>query len=243
MHQNGFRTCIMSAACVVATFASADAPITWTPVRRVGDTFHWIQKTSIVSNMLPVGLESIVDETITEVAPDGSYTVAVTQGKTNVSWAFEELPTPDDSIKSTYRCNARGEIMGVEADPNYTEWAARSHNLETVISPDKPVKPGDVWTHDFESNSTTGSVAAHGVYKLLGITGGKATIEIKVNETEGLSPAACSGEVVVNLSTFMPTSLSFKLKDAALPGLPGLGTGTVTQNLMRTPTASDLAGS
>jgi hypothetical protein len=220
-------------AALVLTFSAvtfaADGQIAIVPVHRVGDESNWIQSSNLLSNILPVGVQTKLHEQITEVAADGSYTVAVTQGKSRVSWAFEELTSPDDEIKSSYRCNSRGELIALDADPIYAEWAARSHDLQTVITPDHPVSVGDTWSYDFAANSATGAVAAHGSYKLVSVNPGQSvTVQIDVREVEGIAPASCTGEVVLNFATFTPASLSLKLKDAAVPGLPGLGSGTVS---------------
>jgi hypothetical protein len=194
-------------------------PVVLKANRHVGDEVHWIQKSNMVSNILPVGVEMLVDEKVTQVGVDGSYTVAVTQGKSRVSWAFQDLSTPDEPVVISYRCRADGEVFAVEADPIYVDWARRARNLESVILPDHPVRVGDSWTHAFP--------AARGSYKLLSVAGGVATIHIEVKETEGVSPASCAGEVKVRLSDFATVSMNVKLKDAAVPGLPGLGTGAI----------------
>ena len=197
--------------------------------RRVGDTVTYRQTATLFASLLPVHLETTIEESVTAVEADGSYTVRATQKKMSVQWAYEVLMTPDEATVETYRCNARGEVIEAKVDTMNEGWPTRVRDLSQVVSPEHPVAVGGSWSFDFPANPTTGAVAAHADYKLLEEVKQEGTdalrIQVEVKETEGSSPAKSSGIVWVRKSDGVPLKYELKVTDAAIPGLPGLATG------------------
>ncbi len=213
---------IAAAALSLAASARLDDPtFTLKRVAKVGDT---------ITYKLTVDAEfggqkiNVTAKTVDKVvkADDKEIQVESKQEETKIKFGDQEMDAPSEGA-STTSYDARGlitDIKGENADSN----AYRMANLTLVATPEKAVKKGDKWSHEFKGDDKKGSRAAKADYEVLDTekVGGLDTVKVKwtYKETEGTEPASSEGTIWLHATDFSIVKVVGSLKGAPIPGAP-----------------------
>ncbi len=177
------------AVLALAATAAADG-FTITRKAKVGDIQKLTMKADADINGAAAQVNATWTEKITDVQPDGTYTVQHNQVELKVNALGNETDVPPgDPLVTIFK--ATGEVSKIVGDANVASPGAyRMANLEVLFDPGKPINVGDAWSHAFPADTALGTVAAKGDYKLLGEEkiGNYNTLKIQFSVKE-LAPA------------------------------------------------------
>lgn len=230
-----FRTTLATLALITIVSAGAVAAVQGLSVKRVpkeGATFKYDLTGSFKVDGTDVGIKSTVQEKVTTVAADGSYTVEQQQltGSVTVNGSSQDLPS--STTTTTYAPN--GVVLSVTG-ANDPAASMRMTNLGSLIDPGKPVAVGEKWTSAIKEDKDKNIVAATANYELLGEEkiGTIDTLKIKLSiaETTGSDPASNDATVWIDKTDGSVVKMSAAWKNA--PSLSG--PIDVQIEMMRTP--------
>jgi hypothetical protein len=172
-----------------------------------------------------MGMEAKIDYTskTTIVSVENGVVVSeVSETKGSVDLGGQVMEMPDmGTSKSTVSAlgvttKLEGEMTGPEA------W--RTAIVQTVTRPEAPVAVGSEWTWTNAADTTKGTRAVEGKYKLVAIeeTDGRklAKIEMDVKETSGADPASAKGTLWADIANGMPFKTEVEIKNMPIPGAP-----------------------
>ena len=190
----------LTAFVAMCAMATAQGPVTLKLTPKVGDTFRY----KLTAEMEVMGTTATVTGTVadkvTEVSPEGDYSVESSSTNMTGNFGGQEMPIPDS--KSTSKYKASGvlvDIQGEEVAGSSAADAWRRANLSNFVYPTNAIKTGDTWTSSVTADSKTGAVASTTTYTVDSFEkiGSHDTVKIKFTskETEGDAPATSDGFV------------------------------------------------
>jgi len=227
------------AMLALAAFASAAiGGITIHRTPKEGEVTKYRMKADLEVMGQPATFTGLIQEKVTKVDTDGTYSIEQTQleGKVNIGGNDMDIPSSGSASTTVYAANGdTKEIRGESATPE----AYRMSALGAFIEPGKEINVGDKWTHDFKADSKTGQVAAKVEYTYLADEKvGDVDcykIHVVVNETEGATPASSDTNLWVDKANGQMVKMEGKWTNAPFPGAPEPITATVS--LTREPAA------
>lgn len=188
-------------------------------VAKVGDTAKYKSSADFEMQGQKITASWTELEKIVKVDSNGDVTLESQQTEFTIQVAGQEMPGPEAS-KSTSVTRSTGEVIKLEGDGVNAD-AYRMSTLSAFIRPDKMVKVGDKWTHEFKANSKTGVVASKASYEVVGAekVGAYDTVKVKfeVKETERSDAASASGIVWINVKDGMDVKVNAEFKKAPIP--------------------------
>lgn len=173
---------------------------------------------------------SKLTEKITEVKPDGSYTVATTQSEYKVElFGDEGVVRDEDMPKQSITYTPDGDVVTVQGDL-VNDSVYRIANLMAVRLPKEPVKKGDKWERTVAKNVDTGVFDAKATYTYTADekVGDIDTVlaEFEYSEVAG-DPARSQGKVWLDKRDGTVVKLETNWSSAPIPGAPTPLTGSV----------------
>lgn len=163
---------------------------------------------------------AIVVEKVTEVDSLGNYTIESRQTEAVTRLGDRETKVAETGVRSaTYR--PTGEIKEIkQVSPQGAD--VRLARLGGLVVPDRELKPGESWSHDYPALPESGNIAGKANYKYLKTEtlDGKAAavIEVKYKESSGASPAEANGKAWIEIPTGEMLKLESEWKNAPLMG-------------------------
>lgn len=199
---------------------------------KTGDTMKYKLDATFEFGGQDIGFTASVTEKVVDVASDGKYKIESTQADAKVNMNGQEQEMPDQAGSTTVTYAPNGDVVDIKGDQADSTGAFRMANLETLHSPDAPVKAGDSWSNKVEKDAKTGAVAATQDYKFIGMDkfGDKPAVKvsISVKETEGSDPASNEGTLLLDPTDFSMFKSDTTWTNAPIPGAPGPISGKVT---------------
>jgi hypothetical protein len=127
---------------ILPVFAAGQA-VTLKRTPKVGEVYKY--RVTLVFTIYgnDVFYTSTVTDKVTEVAKDGSYTVASTQSEVSAS-AGQDLPVEKNEKPSYTVYDAKGHVLDLKGEQAAASW--RDAYLSAFVLPDKPVAKGDTWS-------------------------------------------------------------------------------------------------
>ena len=173
---------------------------------------------------------SKLKETITEVKPDGSYTVASTQSEYKVElFGDQGVVRDEDMPKQSITYLPNGDVVSVQGDL-VNDSVYRLANLMAIRLPTAEVKKGDKWERVVAKNVDTGVFEAKATYTYADDekVGDADTIraEFEYVEVAG-DPARSQGKVWLDKRDGTVVKLETNWTSAPIPGAPAPLTGAV----------------
>ncbi|HSI71757.1 MAG TPA: hypothetical protein VK934_01155 [Fimbriimonas sp.] len=214
-----FQTLGIVALVAVSALALASQGLTIKRTPKEGQVTRY-KMTGSIALPDPIGtvnVRGIVEEKITKVEADGTYTTVQTQVEAFASRGTDAEQAVDNQSATTTKYNAKGEVVSIEVDTDPVA-AWRMAGLNLFIEPGKPVNIGDKWSHEIKADEKTGAVAAKADYTVLGEekVGSVDTIKIKctVSETAGDQPASSDVTVWIDKKDSTMVQAETKVKQA-----------------------------
>jgi hypothetical protein len=171
----------------------------------------------------PVGsvkVRGIMEEKVTKVEADGSYTVVQSQIEGFASQGEKPEQQIPDQSPSTTKYNSKGEVLAIEVDADPVA-AWRMAGLNIFIEPGKEVNVGDKWSYEIKADEKTGAVGAKAEFTVMGEekVGSFDTVKVKymVAEVGGEQPASSEGIVWLDKKDGNMIQADTKLKRAPFP--------------------------
>ncbi len=157
---------------------------------------------------------------VTDLSPDGSFTMATTQKNAQMTLAGQKVAYPEQQPTfTTYASD--GRVTAITGD-DITADDYRFSNLTAMLWPAAGVKVGEGWSAEVKSDASTGAVKAACSYRLLAqeeLLGRKTNkISFEIKEQEGSRPASAKGVIWTDQSTGLTVKMAAELKDAPIAG-------------------------
>lgn len=181
---------------------------------------------------------STLTEKVTEVSPEGNYTVESTQTDYKVELFGDEGVVQDEDMpKQSITYTPLGDVVAVKGD-FVNESVYRLANLMAVRLPKDPVAKGDKWESVVPKNVDTGVFDAKATYtyeddeKVDDVETIRASFEYA--EVAG-DPARSDGRVWLDKRNGTVVKLETNWSSAPIPGAPSPLTGSVILSRRPTP--------
>lgn len=195
---------------MLLSFGAQTAPETcslrWHPQKGDEVQYEYVVKTQMSG--LPFETTAVVSASVTEVRPDGSYTVKSTSRGALVKMGPNE--TRDDRTSTiTAKHAADGRLISMTGHQDMESY--RIAAVTKFVSPPMPVKPTDSWRVVRERDRPRGNPGheTRYVFEKLNVTESKKIAEVtfESKETTGESPRTASGKWTIDASTGQPITM------------------------------------
>jgi hypothetical protein len=222
----------LTAFVAICAMASAQGPVTLKLTPKVGDTFRYKLSAEMEVMGAKATVSGTVSDKVTEVTPEGGYTVESSSTEMVGNFSGTEMQIPDSKSTSKYKADgALVDIQGEEvAGANGAEGWRRA-NLSNFVYPADPLKIGDTWTSSIASDSKTGAVAAKTTYAVEKFekVGNHETVKVKFTskETEGSDPASSDGFVWLDVKDGTQIKVQVTWSNVPMMGNPIAGKVTM----------------
>jgi hypothetical protein len=174
---------------------------------------------------------STITDKVTEVAKDGSYTVASTQSEIKASAGGDYPVQPGPNQVSHEVFDAHGRVTDMKEDQSSEGW--RVAYLSCFILPDKPVAKGDTWTATLPPRADRQTPGASVIYTSEGIdpnpVDGISALKVdeKYAENSQSNKASKTGIVWVNPKDGTVVKVEEQWRNAPIAGITTLVNGNV----------------
>lgn len=197
---------------------------------KVGDVQHFKLKMEFAVFGDTAVYTSKLTEKVTEVSPDGNYTITASQSGYKVElFGDEGVVRDDDMPKQSITYTPTGEVVSVQGDL-VNDSVYRLANLMAVRLPKEPIVKGDKWERSISKNVDTGVFDAKATYTYVD--------DLKVGETDAIlaefeyvevagDPARSQGKVWLDKRDGSVIKLETNWTSAPVPGAPTPLTGSV----------------
>lgn len=165
----------------------------------------------------------------TSVSASGEITFEsrTESSETTINGMKDEDDEPDKSV-DTFTVRPNGTLVSFKTDDEEKDEEhvnERLFSATQIVFPDKPVGPGDKWTHEYKSDSTLGTKNATGEFEFLALETKNgvpcAKIKITYKETEGKMPVQCKGTVWIEQASGDDVAADLEIPDFAPAGDEG----------------------
>jgi hypothetical protein len=220
---------------MAAIAAAGVAGVTIKRAPKEGQVNKYRMKAELEYMGMEVTFDGKVQEKITKVDTDGSFTVDQSQLETKILVGGSEMPNPtSDSTPTTTVFSSNGSVKEIKGDGINAD-AYRMATLSSFVDAGKELNVGDTWTYDFKADAKTGAVAAKGEFKYLGDekVGETDAYKIKavINEIEGATPASSDSTMWLDKADGRMIKMEGKWIKAPIPGLNQPIDATVSMTL------------
>jgi len=174
---------------------------------------------------------SLITDKVTDVAKDGSYTVASTQAEIKAR-AGQDFPVQQGANQVSHELfDARGHVMDLKEDKSSEGW--RFAYLSCFILPDKPVAKGDTWTATLPARADRQTPGASVIYTSEGMdpnpVDGISALKVdeKYAENSQSNKASKTGTVWVDPKDGTVVKVEEQWRNAPIAGITTLVNGNV----------------
>lgn len=163
---------------------------------------------------------ALVIEKVVAIDATGNYTIESRQTEASTHYGTQETKVPDSGARSAVY-KPSGELLEVKSG-NANGVESRLARMGGIVVPDKELKVGESWSHDYSASVSPAVVAGKSDYKLVktekldGRT--VAMVEMTYKELSGASPAAANGKVWIDIETGDVVRLESDWKNAPFMG-------------------------
>jgi len=208
---------------VTLAFAAQEAH-TLARKAKVGQEFRSTQQVTIKEEA-EITITSSLTEKITQVDADGSTTSRVTDKTLKIRNGSEDEIDLSGEKGSESVSEATVNALGITTSYKEVDGGSeeenpehmRVSNVSGLIFPDKAVKKGDTWSHEFDAIKKGNVPASRISFEVVGdeVWDGKACLKLKYSakETEGDKPLEASGIMIVRLEDGLTVKYDAEVKN------------------------------
>lgn len=195
-----------------------------------GDTYKYKMTMDIDFSGQQVVFSATLINKVIKVDSEGNYTMESSQEEAVVKFGDQEMPAPPGpAVKATYRPN--GALLKLESESNPT-----SGNFTNITFPDKPIKVGDKWEHEFQPSKDSPKIKFE--YEAVAVEkiNDTETVKIKlkgksIDEKE--SSTSFDGHAWIDPKTGMMVRTVMTIKGLPAEGAPAPIDGTLRMELVK----------
>lgn len=195
-----------------------------------GETYKYEMTMHIDFGGQPLVFSVTLINKVVKVDSEGNYTVESTQENGLVIFGYQEMPAPArPPTKATFRPN--GSLLKMEGENN-----PATGSFGNINYPDKPVKVGDKWEHEYQPSKESPKIKAE--YEVVGVEKVNEidTLKIKVKGKsldESQMPMSFDGHTWVDIKTGMMVRTTMAIKGLSVQGAPAPIEGTMRMELVK----------
>lgn len=225
----------LAAASLAASFAD-EYLLQWRPKKDQELRYTLSIESTIEGAKVELGGDMLLE--VMAVEKNGDYTVRSTYSNPRfvIDGEKQEIPDESPSKPLTEKFNAKGEKIGGDEpdDEEGEDIAPRSLTLLLdFVGPEKPMKVGDAWSHDFKADpKQASSRPAKADYKVIGIEkSGKfdvVRVSVTFKEVEGDKPMSAEGHFLIDVSDGAMVKTEMKVENLKFDEEPISGASRVT---------------
>lgn len=220
----------LAVGLAAAAFMALAQGLTLKRTPKVGDTKHFTLRMEFAIFGDTAVYTSKLTERVTEVTPEGNYTVESTQSDYKVElFGDEGVVRDEDMPKQSITYTPTGEVVSVQGD-FVNESVYRLANLMAVRLPKEPIVKGDKWERSIAKNVETGVFDAKASYTYEDdeMVEDVETIRVLFEYAEiAGDPARSDGKVWLDKRDGSVIKLETNWTSAPIPGAPTPLTGSV----------------
>lgn len=195
-----------------------------------GETYKYKMTMDIDFGGQPVVFSATLINKVVKVDSEGNYTIESTQENGLVKFGDQEMPAPaGPPTKTTFRPN--GSLLKMEGENTPAAGSFSNMNF-----PDKPVKVGDKWEHEYQPSKESPKIKVE--YEVVGVEKVNEidTLKIKVKGKsldESQMPMSFDGHTWVDTKTGMMVRTTMVIKGLPAQGAPAPIDGTMRMELVK----------